>query len=149
MIGADKRQQRSLSPWGGGARCNVGGTVSCWWVTLPRGNQMRCGVGGTGAGRGAMSPWGGGARYNVGGEGSCWRATSPRGGQMRYSAGRTGAGRGAMQLPTTTATVMATAKMTGMVTMALITPYKNEWNDSAQKGQMPPLGKMCYRKQTS
>jgi hypothetical protein len=33
--------------------------------------------------------------------------------------------------------------------LALIIPYKNEWNDSAQKGQTPPLGKMCCRKQTS
>jgi hypothetical protein len=81
--------------------------------------------------------------------GSCQQATSPRGGQMCCSTGGTGAGRGATQSPMATATVMVMAKTIGMVTMVLIIPYKNELNDSAQKGQTLPLGKMCCRKQTS
>ncbi len=68
---------------------------------------------------------------------------------MSCSAGRSGAGKGAMQSTTTMATAMTIAMKTGMATMALIIPYKNELNDSAQKGQMLPLVKMCCRKQTS
>ncbi len=114
-----------------------------------RDDWMRCGVGGTGAGRGAMLPWGGGVHCNVGGKSSHQCATLLRGGQTCCSTGGTGADGGATQSPTIMAIVMTMAKRIGMATMALIIPYKNESNDSAQKVQMLSLGKMCCKKQTS